>query len=181
MDQFIIPPFLKDQDGRNLVIRPKWKTFICQFNKQRCGHGAFHYDPASYLLNFNEGPWLLEEDDDDDQMFRKFSESPNSHVQFRRTSLTGFPAQSIRPITRLQLDSPYLLVLIPIRLKADNIGKGESKIDYYLPGLSRPIHKLTKMISIDTELDSYRSRKSPTKSLFECLAQERFPSSRSAY
>ncbi|GJV89442.1 RNA-directed DNA polymerase, eukaryota, reverse transcriptase zinc-binding domain protein [Tanacetum coccineum] len=33
-------------------------------------------------------------------------------VQFRRTSLTGFPAQSIRSSNVIALDSPYLLVLI---------------------------------------------------------------------
>nr|GEX30379.1 hypothetical protein [Tanacetum cinerariifolium] len=33
-------------------------------------------------------------------------------VQFRRTSLTGFPAQSIRSSKAIALDSPYLLVLI---------------------------------------------------------------------
>ncbi|GJW93598.1 hypothetical protein Tco_0173270 [Tanacetum coccineum] len=33
-------------------------------------------------------------------------------VQFRRTSLTGFPAQSIRSSNAVALDSPYLLVLI---------------------------------------------------------------------
>ncbi|GJW71008.1 ribonuclease H-like domain-containing protein [Tanacetum coccineum] len=35
-----------------------------------------------------------------------------SMVQFRRTSLTGFPAQSIRSSNAIALDSPYLLVLI---------------------------------------------------------------------
>ncbi|GJZ41281.1 hypothetical protein Tco_0588167 [Tanacetum coccineum] len=34
------------------------------------------------------------------------------HVQFKRTSLTGFPAQSIRSSNVVTLDSPYLLVLI---------------------------------------------------------------------
>ncbi|GKA11795.1 hypothetical protein Tco_0691341, partial [Tanacetum coccineum] len=33
-------------------------------------------------------------------------------VQFRRTSLTGLPAQSIRSYNAIALDSPYLLVLI---------------------------------------------------------------------
>ncbi|GJT38896.1 ty1-copia retrotransposon protein [Tanacetum coccineum] len=33
-------------------------------------------------------------------------------VQFRRTSLTGFPAQSVRSSNVIALDSPYLLVLI---------------------------------------------------------------------
>ncbi|GJR21456.1 hypothetical protein Tco_0969983 [Tanacetum coccineum] len=34
------------------------------------------------------------------------------NVQFRRTSLTGFPAQSVRSSNAIALDSPYLLVLI---------------------------------------------------------------------
>ncbi|GKC19846.1 hypothetical protein Tco_1021996 [Tanacetum coccineum] len=33
------------------------------------------------------------------------------NVQFRRTSLTGFPAQSVRSSNAYALDSPYLLVL----------------------------------------------------------------------
>ncbi|GJZ69185.1 hypothetical protein Tco_0632735 [Tanacetum coccineum] len=33
-------------------------------------------------------------------------------VQIRRTSLTGFPAQSVRSSNAIALDSPYLLVLI---------------------------------------------------------------------
>ncbi|GJW06655.1 hypothetical protein Tco_1569078 [Tanacetum coccineum] len=33
-------------------------------------------------------------------------------VQFRRTSLTGFPAQSIRSSNATTLDSPHLLVLV---------------------------------------------------------------------
>ncbi|GKC46302.1 hypothetical protein Tco_1064024 [Tanacetum coccineum] len=33
------------------------------------------------------------------------------NVQFRRTSLTGFPAQSIRSSNAIALDTPYLLVL----------------------------------------------------------------------
>nr|GEW75716.1 hypothetical protein [Tanacetum cinerariifolium] len=36
----------------------------------------------------------------------------NGYVQFRRTSLTGFLAQSIRSSYAIALDSPYLLVLI---------------------------------------------------------------------
>ncbi|GKF53434.1 hypothetical protein Tco_0160344, partial [Tanacetum coccineum] len=33
-------------------------------------------------------------------------------VQFRRISLTGFPAQSVRSSNAIALDLPYLLVLI---------------------------------------------------------------------
>ncbi|GKC97473.1 hypothetical protein Tco_1167748 [Tanacetum coccineum] len=33
-------------------------------------------------------------------------------IQFRRTSLTGFPTQSVRSSNAIALDSPYLLVLI---------------------------------------------------------------------
>ncbi|GJT99413.1 hypothetical protein Tco_1109752 [Tanacetum coccineum] len=33
-------------------------------------------------------------------------------IQFRRISLTGFPAQSVRSSNAITLDSPYLLVLI---------------------------------------------------------------------
>ncbi|GJT78097.1 hypothetical protein Tco_1044822 [Tanacetum coccineum] len=37
---------------------------------------------------------------------------PETMVQFRRISLTRFPAQSIRSSNAIALDSPYLLVLI---------------------------------------------------------------------
>ncbi|GJV61812.1 hypothetical protein Tco_1467912 [Tanacetum coccineum] len=40
------------------------------------------------------------------------SHDPLCGVQFRRTSLTGFPAQSVRSSNAVALDSPYLLVLI---------------------------------------------------------------------
>ncbi|GJW17040.1 hypothetical protein Tco_0024476 [Tanacetum coccineum] len=39
-------------------------------------------------------------------------EEKNRYVQFRRTSLTGFPAQSVIFSNAIALDSPYLLVLI---------------------------------------------------------------------
>ncbi|GJU40754.1 hypothetical protein Tco_1193711 [Tanacetum coccineum] len=41
-----------------------------------------------------------------------FDVEPLQKVQFRRTSLAGFPAQSIRSSNVVALDSPYLLVLI---------------------------------------------------------------------
>ncbi|GJR32925.1 hypothetical protein Tco_1109157 [Tanacetum coccineum] len=62
-------------------------------------------------------------------------------VQFRRTSLTGFPAQSIRSSNAIALDSPYLLVLIT--------GTSQSRQH------------------VDTSLIHLESRKSPTKSLFD--------------
>ncbi|GKG10456.1 hypothetical protein Tco_0341856, partial [Tanacetum coccineum] len=64
-------------------------------------------------------------------------------VQFGRTSLTGFPAQSVRSSNKYALDSPYLLVL--------NTGTSQSR--------------------------QHESRKSPTKSLLDVLAQAGFPSS----
>ncbi|GJW22214.1 hypothetical protein Tco_0032836 [Tanacetum coccineum] len=47
-------------------------------------------------------------------------------VQFRRTSLTGFPAQSIRSSNVIALDSPYLLVLITGTSQSRQHGKSES-------------------------------------------------------
>ncbi|GJT96487.1 hypothetical protein Tco_1092005 [Tanacetum coccineum] len=49
---------------------------------------------------------------DVDQESEMAFELLRSKVQFRRTSLTGFPAQSIRSSNAIALDSPYLLVLI---------------------------------------------------------------------
>ncbi|GJV49183.1 retrovirus-related pol polyprotein from transposon TNT 1-94 [Tanacetum coccineum] len=62
-------------------------------------------------------------------------------VQFRRTSLTGFPTQSIRSSNAIALDSPYLLVLITEMSQSRQ--------------------------HVDTSLIHLESRKSPTKSLFD--------------
>ncbi|GKA57661.1 hypothetical protein Tco_0756849 [Tanacetum coccineum] len=70
-------------------------------------------------------------------------------VQFRRTSLTGFPAQSIRSSNAIALDSPYLLVLIT----------GTSQ--------SRQHESHHRFFPVDTSLIHIESRKSPTKSLFD--------------
>ncbi|GJT06066.1 integrase, catalytic region, zinc finger, CCHC-type containing protein [Tanacetum coccineum] len=63
------------------------------------------------------------------------------NVQFRRTSLTRFPNQSVRPFNAYALGSPYLLVL--------NTGTSQSRQ-----------HVITSLIHIE-------SSKSPTKSLFD--------------
>ncbi|GKB80583.1 hypothetical protein Tco_0947478 [Tanacetum coccineum] len=52
-------------------------------------------------------------------------------VQFRRTSLTGFPAQSIRSSNAIALDSSYLLVLITGTSQSRQYDKSESD-SYYL-------------------------------------------------
>nr|GEX23168.1 retrovirus-related Pol polyprotein from transposon TNT 1-94 [Tanacetum cinerariifolium] len=52
-------------------------------------------------------------------------------VQFRRTSLTGFPSQSIRSSNAIALDSPYLLVPITGTSQSRQHGKSESD-SYYL-------------------------------------------------
>ncbi|GKF70474.1 hypothetical protein Tco_0203531, partial [Tanacetum coccineum] len=62
-------------------------------------------------------------------------------VQFRRTSLTGFPAQSVRSSNADALDSLYLLVL--------NTETSQSKQH------------------VDTSLIQIESRMSPTESLFD--------------
>ncbi|GKB20686.1 hypothetical protein Tco_0854609, partial [Tanacetum coccineum] len=38
----------------------------------------------------------------------------DTQAQFRRTSLTGFPARSVRSSNAIELDSPYLLILITV-------------------------------------------------------------------
>ncbi|GJV42694.1 hypothetical protein Tco_1421134 [Tanacetum coccineum] len=53
------------------------------------------------------------------------------NVQFRRTYLTGFPAQSVRSSNAIALDSPYLLVLIIGTSQSRQHGKSESD-SYYL-------------------------------------------------
>ncbi|GJX33864.1 hypothetical protein Tco_0245421 [Tanacetum coccineum] len=54
-----------------------------------------------------------------------------NEVQFRRTSLTRLPAQSIRSSNAIALDSPYLLVLITRTSQSRHHGKSESD-SYYL-------------------------------------------------
>ncbi|GJT14495.1 hypothetical protein Tco_0861537, partial [Tanacetum coccineum] len=62
-------------------------------------------------------------------------------AQFRRTSLTGFPAQSVRSSNTEALDSPYLLVLFTRMFQSKQ--------------------------HVDTSLIHIESRKSPTAELFE--------------
>nr|GEX57182.1 hypothetical protein [Tanacetum cinerariifolium] len=47
-------------------------------------------------------------------------DSAGMRINLRRTSFTGFPAQSNSSSNTIALDSPHLLVSIPKRLKADN-------------------------------------------------------------
>ncbi|GJW12551.1 reverse transcriptase domain-containing protein [Tanacetum coccineum] len=70
--------------------------------------GKFGF-PADFVI-------LQMEDDDEVPLIlgRPFLHTADAiiQVQFRRTSLTGFPAQSVRSSNTIALDSPYLLVLI---------------------------------------------------------------------
>ncbi|GJV71764.1 hypothetical protein Tco_1491759 [Tanacetum coccineum] len=70
-------------------------------------------------------------------------------VQVRRTSLTGFPAQSIRSSNAIALDSSYFLVLVT----------GASQ--------SRQHESHHRFFPVDTSLIHIESRKSPTKSLID--------------
>ncbi|KAK9061725.1 hypothetical protein SSX86_018908 [Deinandra increscens subsp. villosa] len=65
-------PFRKIKEWSQLVVVPKFKTFIRRFNteQQRSTHGKFRYDPTSYMLNFDEGLGCLE---DDNQAIPKFA------------------------------------------------------------------------------------------------------------
>ncbi|GKF82046.1 hypothetical protein Tco_0243702, partial [Tanacetum coccineum] len=75
-----------------------------------------------------------------------------------RTSLTGFPAQSIRSSNAIALDSPYLLV--------DNTVKVNQIVTIFL--IESSIHILDQnRYPVDTSLIPLESRKSPTKSLFD--------------
>ncbi|GJT27701.1 hypothetical protein Tco_0907976, partial [Tanacetum coccineum] len=63
---------------------------------------------------------------------------PSPHIailsprfNFRRTSLTGFPARSVRSSNAIALDSPYLLVLIIGTSQSRHHDKSESD-SYYL-------------------------------------------------
>ncbi|GJW18446.1 hypothetical protein Tco_0025882 [Tanacetum coccineum] len=74
-------------------------------------------------------------------LYLKINASYKQQIQFKRISLTGFPAQSVRSSNVIALDSLYLLVLIT--------GVSQSKQH------------------VDTSLIHIESRKPPTKSLFD--------------
>nr|GEU64351.1 hypothetical protein [Tanacetum cinerariifolium] len=62
--------------------------------------------------------------------------SEPGRFNLKRTSLTGFPAQSIRSSNAIAFDSPYLLVLITRTSQSRQHDKSESD-SYYLSDLSR--------------------------------------------
>ncbi|GJR35023.1 putative reverse transcriptase domain-containing protein [Tanacetum coccineum] len=97
-------------------------------------------------LNFVEEPVKILNREDKRLKQRRI---PIFKVQFRRISLTGFPAQSIRSSNAIALDSPYLLVLI--------IGTSQS----------RQHESHHRFFPVDTSLIHIEYRKSPTKSLFD--------------
>ncbi|GKD09897.1 hypothetical protein Tco_1189582 [Tanacetum coccineum] len=79
---------------------------------------TFIYDKNSFSYKLVSIYDLKSDSNNDDdkidikQSSGDLSISPLPNVQFIRTSLTGFPAQSIRTSNAIALDSPYLLVLI---------------------------------------------------------------------
>ncbi|GJW79222.1 hypothetical protein Tco_0140904 [Tanacetum coccineum] len=73
--------------------------------------------------------------------YLKINVSDKQQIQFKRMSLTGFPAQSVRSSNAIALDSLYLLVLIT--------GVSQSRQH------------------VDTSLIHIESHKPPTKSLFD--------------
>ncbi|GJV85723.1 hypothetical protein Tco_1525621 [Tanacetum coccineum] len=80
-------------------------------------------------------------------LYLKINVSDKQLIQFKRISLTGFQAQSVKSSNAIALDSLYLLFSLPERLKADNT-------DHY-------------RYPVDTSLIHIESRKPPTKSLFD--------------
>ncbi|XP_071738992.1 uncharacterized protein [Rutidosis leptorrhynchoides] len=65
-----LTPFKKIKQWSEFFVIPKLKMVIRRFNKRKCTHGKFRYDPTSYLLNFDEGVGNSEYDD---PMFKNFS------------------------------------------------------------------------------------------------------------
>nr|GEV70277.1 hypothetical protein [Tanacetum cinerariifolium] len=63
---------------------------------------------------------LFEHDTTEDELWKL------QRFNFRRTSLTGFPAQSIRSSNAIALDLPYLLVLITGTSQSRQHGKSKS-------------------------------------------------------
>nr|GEZ29389.1 hypothetical protein [Tanacetum cinerariifolium] len=85
---------------------------------------------------------------------------------FKRTSLTGFPAQSIRYSNAIALNSPYLLVLITGTSQSRQHGKSKSDSHYLL--IESSIHILDQnRYPVDTSLINLESRKSPSAKLFD--------------
>ncbi|GKA55192.1 hypothetical protein Tco_0754141 [Tanacetum coccineum] len=74
-------------------------------------------------------------------LYLKINVSDKQQIQFKRISLTGFPAQSVRSSNVIALDSLYLLVLITRASQSRQ--------------------------HVDTSLIHIESRKPPTKSLFD--------------
>ncbi|GJW94435.1 MADS-box protein SOC1-like protein [Tanacetum coccineum] len=92
--------------------------------------------------------------------------SVRCRFNLRRISLTGFPAQSFRSSNADALDSPYLLVLLPERLKADNTIRVNQIVTIFL--IKSSIHLLDQnRYPVDTHLIHIESRKSPIAELFE--------------
>ncbi|GJR22830.1 hypothetical protein Tco_0576686 [Tanacetum coccineum] len=103
-------------------------------------------DPANYLVDGGDKEEEEESsgDDADDEDEKEASEESYCikiylHyilgkkfyvVQFRRTSLTGFPAQSVRSSNAYTLDSPYLLVLVIGTSQSRQHDKSESDSHY---------------------------------------------------
>ncbi|GJS46817.1 hypothetical protein Tco_0596938 [Tanacetum coccineum] len=97
--------------------------FVCKTCNECLFNACHDLCVVDYLNNVNER-----------------AKSSWNEVQFRRTSLTGFPAQSIRSSNAVALDLPYLLVLITETQRRQHV---------------------------DTSLIHVESRKSPTAELFD--------------
>ncbi|GKA50772.1 hypothetical protein Tco_0743845 [Tanacetum coccineum] len=88
-------------------------------------------------------------------------------IQFRRTSLTGFPGQSIRSSNAgfAIRFTEAMVVSLPERLKADNTVRVNQRVTIFF--IESSIHMLDQnRYPVDTSLIRIKSRKSPTKSLF---------------
>ncbi|GJS80947.1 hypothetical protein Tco_0747488 [Tanacetum coccineum] len=71
-------------------------------------HEFISMDHEHQVLNLDSAGTMLQHR----HLYLKINVSDKQQIQFKRISLTGFPAQSVRSSNTIALDSLYLLVLI---------------------------------------------------------------------
>ncbi|GJT75119.1 hypothetical protein Tco_1041844 [Tanacetum coccineum] len=90
-------------------------------------HKFISIDHEHVVLNLDSAGTRLQRR----HLYLKINVSDKQQIQFKRISLTGFPAQSVRSSNAIALDSLYLLVLITEASQSRQHDKSES-VSYFL-------------------------------------------------
>ncbi|GJT35103.1 retrovirus-related pol polyprotein from transposon TNT 1-94 [Tanacetum coccineum] len=106
--------------------------YIRDCRRLRSMYLSFHHEFISMdheheVLNLDSAGTRLQRR----HLYLKINVSDKQQIQFKRVSLTGFPAQSVRSSNAIALDSLYLLVLITGASQSRQHGKSES-VSYFL-------------------------------------------------